>query len=138
MGDQEAGPVGVVLVSHGALALGLKEAAEMIAGPQDGMALVMLGPAEDLDVFRLKLEAAVADVDRGRGVLLLVDLFGGSPGNTAAYLMSPRVEVVTGVSLPMLLEVLMNRAGAGVTELAQTAMQAGKDGVLRFAEMLGG
>jgi PTS system mannose-specific IIA component len=132
------GPVGVVLASHAALAQGLREAAEMIAGPQEQLAVVPLGPAEDLDVYRTRLEAAAASVDQGCGVLVLVDLFGGSPGNTAAYLQGDRAQVVAGVSLPMLLEVLMNRAGTTPEALARTAAAAGREAVIQYAAIMGG
>jgi PTS system mannose-specific IIA component len=131
--------VGLVLTSHGLLAGGVRDAAEMIIGPQDGLAVVAMGPAEDLDAFRAKLEEAVHAVDRGRGVLVLADLFGGSPGNTAAYVLGPTVEVVTGVNLPMLLEVLINRVDAETPAgLAAIACTAARDGVMRLADMLGG
>ncbi|HYF92246.1 MAG TPA: PTS sugar transporter subunit IIA [Symbiobacteriaceae bacterium] len=134
MADQA--PVGLVLASHATLAQGLRAAAEMIAGPQEHLAVVPLGPAENLDEYRAKLEAAAREVDTGRGVLVLVDLFGGSPGNTAAYLVSDQVEVVGGASLPMLLEVLMARAAASPDELAVLAARAGREATIRFKEIL--
>jgi mannose PTS system EIIA component len=134
----EQGPVGVVVACHGALAQGLRAAAEMIAGPQEHLAVVPLGPAEDLDEYRTKLQEAAAQVDCGLGVLVLVDLFGGSPGNTAAYLQGGNRQVVAGASLPMLLEVLMSRAAATPEELALTAATAGREAVIRYAERMGG
>lgn len=130
--------VGLVLASHGPLAQGLREAAEMIAGPQDAVAVVALSPAENLDEYQEKLRAAVEQVDRGNGALILVDLFGGSPGNTAAYLLGPNVEAVTGVNLAMLLEVLGQRGSQALDVLAGTAVAAARDGAIRLAEALRG
>ncbi|MHB9144440.1 MAG: PTS sugar transporter subunit IIA [Symbiobacteriia bacterium] len=127
--------VGIVLVSHGALADGLVAAAQMIMGPQAAMEAVGLTPAENMDDFLEKLRRAVAAVEQGQGALVLVDLFGGSPGNTAAYLAQAGVEVVTGMNLPMLLEVLGSRDEMPPKELADVAMAAGREGVHRLAEL---
>lgn len=129
--------IGIVLISHGPFASGLLQAAEMIMGPQEALAVLELAPAQEMEQFRAAMEAVAARVERGRGVLVLADLFGGSPANTAAYLLGPGVEVVCGASLPMLLEVLASREEQGLGALAKTAVQAGSAGALRLAEMLG-
>ncbi|MFS8640894.1 MAG: PTS sugar transporter subunit IIA [Symbiobacteriaceae bacterium] len=129
--------VGIVLIGHGPLASGLLQAAEMIAGPQSGVAVLELQPAQDMDQFREEMERAVARVDAGQGVLILADLFGGSPANTSAYLLRPGVDVVCGLNLPMLLEVLTMRDSQTLSELAQTALRAGASGCVRLADMLG-
>lgn len=127
--------VGIVLVSHGALADGLIAAAQMIMGPQAAVEAVGLSPAENMDEFLEKLKRAAATVEQGQGVLVLADLFGGSPGNTAAYLAQAGTEVVTGMNLPMLLEVLGSRDEQGPEDLARAAMAAACEGVRRLAEM---
>lgn len=129
--------IGIVLISHGPLASGLLQAAEMIVGPQEAVAVLELQPAQDMDQFREEMEQAAARVDRGQGVLILADLFGGSPANTSAYLLRPGIDVVCGASLPMLLEVLAMREGQTLSALAETAVQAGAAGTLRLADMLG-
>lgn len=129
--------IGIVLISHGPLASGLLQAAEMIAGEQSQVAVLELQPAQEMDQFREAMEQAVARVDSGDGVLIVADLFGGSPANTSAYLLRPGVEVVCGASLPMLLEVLTMRDSQTLSELAQTAVQAGAAGALRLADVLG-
>ncbi len=129
--------IGIVLISHGPLASGLLQAAEMIVGPQEAVAVLELQPAQDMDQFREEMEQAAARVDRGLGVLILADLFGGSPANTSAYLLRPGIDVVCGASLPMLLEVLAMREGQTLSALAETAVQAGAAGTLRLADMLG-
>ncbi|MBX5476000.1 MAG: PTS sugar transporter subunit IIA [Clostridia bacterium] len=122
--------VGILLCGHGDLPVGLKGAAEMIFGAQEGLEAASLRPDTNLDEYRAALEDACERLDRGDGVLVLADLFGGSPANTSAYLLSrPRVAVVTGASLPALLEVLSARAHAGLEELVRIALKAGREGL---------
>lgn len=128
--------IGVVLVSHGPLADGLRQAAEMIMGPQSALAVLGLEPAQDMDKYQADLSRLVQEVDQGQGVLVLADLFGGSPANTAAYVLGPSVEVVCGASLPMLIEVLSLRSDSDLPSLVETAMQAGAAAPLRLADML--
>lgn len=128
--------IGIVLVSHGELAAGFVDAAAMIMGEQEQLTAVALEDAGNLEDLRAELESAAAAVDDGDGVLVLADLFGGSPANTAAYLVADDVEVVTGLNLPLLLEVLAMRRGQGVTALAQRAVDSGTDGIRRLSEVL--
>lgn len=128
--------IGLVLVSHGPLAEGLRQAAEMIVGPQEAVAVLGLEPAQDMDQYRAGLEHAVRAVDRGEGVLVLADLFGGSPANTAAYVLGPSVDVVCGCSLPMLLETLVAREGGDLMRLTAVALQAGAEGAIRLADRM--
>ena len=127
--------IGIVLAGHGGFCDGIRDAAEMIMGPQERMAVVPLGPAENLDLYREKLEQARTEVDAGDGVLVLVDLFGGSPSNVAAYLLGPTTEVVSGVSLPMLLEVLSVRDSA-LSQVVETAVAAAQTGTIRLADRI--
>jgi PTS system mannose-specific IIA component len=127
--------IGIVLAGHGGFCDGIRDAAEMIMGPQDSLAVVPLGPAENLDLYREKLEQARTEVDSGDGVLVLVDLFGGSPSNVAAYLLGQGTEVVTGVSLPMLLEVLSARESP-LSQVVDTAMSAAQVGTIRLADRI--
>ncbi|MDB4895776.1 MAG: system mannose/fructose-specific component [Firmicutes bacterium] len=128
--------IGLVLISHGPLAGGFRDAAEMIMGTQEALAVLGLEPAQDMDRFQADLTAAVGSVDRGSGVLILADLFGGSPANTSAYLLGPSVEVVCGLSLPMLLEVLGFREQGTLTDLALLAVAAGAEAAVRLADKL--
>jgi len=97
--------VGVVVVTHGQLATELLNAAEMIVGDLPAFTAVSIGWHDDVAVAREAIGAAIAKVDRGRGVLLLTDMFGGTPSNLGmAFLAADRVEVVTGVNLPMLIQ----------------------------------
>lgn len=122
--------VSVLLVGHGSLAQGMLDAASLILGPQQGVEAFGLGPGED--------PAAFADVVRhvaGRstsgGVLVLADMLGGSPANAMAAVLGdcPKARLVTGLNLPMLLEVLLSRASCSVDELVEVALRAGREGV---------
>lgn len=131
--------IGIVLVSHGPLAEGLKGAAEMIVGPQQRFLTVAMGPAADVDVLRAQIEEAatsVAGEQASEGTLVLADLMGGSPSNACAYLSSTGMQVVCGVNLPMLLEVLMNREEMSADALAEFALHAGKDGIISLTQLI--
>ena len=130
--------IGIVVVSHGPLAEGLKGAAEMIVGPQEHFLAIGMDAAADLDRLREQIEAAAAEAAAGdkAGVLVLVDLMGGSPANACAYLATSGTPVVCGANLPMLLEVLTARERTNVKELSEIALQAAKDGVVNLTQML--
>lgn len=130
--------VGIVLVSHGLMSGGLLSALEMIAGAQDGVASVPFPPGVTPDSLRDATVQAVESVDLGVGVLLLVDLFGGTPAYVAAGQIKLRGDVaaVTGVNLPMLLEVCMQREGASLVELRQVALESGRASVIDVGERL--
>lgn len=128
--------IGIVLVSHGPLAEGLKGAAEMIVGPQERFLAIGMEPAADVDRLREQIESAAEQVNDGAGALVLVDLMGGSPANASAYLAAAGTPVICGASLPMLLEVLTSREYASIEELTGTALQAGKDGVVNLTQVL--
>jgi mannose/fructose-specific phosphotransferase system component IIA len=116
----------VVLAGHGALPSGVAGAAELVLGPQPRLAVCELGPAEDPDSYGERLAALIGD----GAVLVLVDLPGGTPANRAKLLAARRegMRIVTGLNLPMLLEVLVRNGD--VDELAEHALSAGRDGVL--------
>jgi mannose/fructose-specific phosphotransferase system component IIA len=123
----------VVLVGHGGFPQGVLDGAELIMGAQQGVHAVGLGPDQDpgdvVEEVRELRTTPAGDLP----VLLLVDLFGGSPGNSVATLLrDPAVEMVTGLSLPMVLEVLNRRrkAGADMAALAAYAVAAGTAGVV--------
>ena len=119
--------VGMVLVTHGRLAEEFVAATEHVVGPQDGMRSVCIGPDDDLEQCRNDIMAAVAEVDRGRGVLLLTDMFGGTPSNLAISIMqSANVEVVAGVNLPMLIKLASLGSDTALDEAVAVADNAGR------------
>jgi PTS system mannose-specific IIA component len=133
-----AGLIGIVVVSHGPLAEGFKGAAEMIVGPQERFLAIGMNPAADLDRLREQIETAAKEVSAGEeaGVLVLVDLMGGSPANASAYLATGGTAVICGVNLPLLLEVLTTREWANMQELTEIALQAARDGVIDLTQVL--
>jgi PTS system mannose-specific IIA component len=128
--------IGLVVVSHGPLADGLKAAAEMIVGPQSQFRSVGMDHAADLDQLRSQIEAAVQDVGGTQNSVVLVDVMGGSPSNASAYLAVKGTPVVCGVNLPMLLEVLMARDDTTPRALAERALEAGKESILDLGRQL--
>jgi PTS system mannose-specific IIA component len=131
--------VGIVIVCHGAMTDGLLDAARMIVGEQEGMAGVALKESDDIESLMERVAAAVEEVDAGDGVLVLVDVFGASPFNASARLAMTRdgMEVLTGVSLPMLLELMVQREDQSLPELVEIGREAGTSGIRTLSEALG-
>lgn len=121
--------IGIVLCCHGAMGQGMLHAAEMILGPQRGVAIVGIDRGEGLDQLTRKLSQAIDETDRGAGVLVLTDMPGGTPCNlVAARPASERIEMVTGFNLPALLSALRLRdEELALPELAaETAAYGGR------------
>lgn len=128
--------VGVVLVTHTEYGAWLLKAAEMILGSQDHCTSVSVDVSLEVDKTVSALKAAVKKCDGGSGVMLLTDMFGGTPTNISLSLLGAgKLEVVTGVNLPMLLKVLGMRQ-APLSELAQVAKEAGCKGIVVAGEVL--
>jgi mannose/fructose/sorbose-specific phosphotransferase system IIA component len=118
---------------------GLLDAARMIVGEQAGMAGVALRESDDVESLMERVGVAVEEVDVGDGVLVLVDVFGASPFNASARLAMTRegMEVLSGVSLPMLLELMVQREDQSLQELVGIAREAGTSGIRTLSEALG-
>ncbi len=127
----------IVIVSHGRLAEALVEAAGMIAGAQERLKAVSILPGESPEALEDRLSAALR-TGPGQETLVLLDLLGGTPCNVALRRLrhNPHLEAVTGVSLPMLLELLTSHPDAPAAELARLAAQAGQDAVRNLRPML--
>ena len=119
--------IGVVLVTHGRLAQEFIDALEHVVGPQQNMAAVSIGPDDDMDRRRREIVESVAAVDGGRGVVLLTDMFGGTPSNLAiSVLDQDRVEVIAGVNLPMLIKLASLRGKEPLATVVDEAQRAGR------------
>ncbi|WP_174275088.1 PTS sugar transporter subunit IIA [Sphingomonas bacterium] len=130
--------IGMVLVTHGQLAAEFVRAMEHVVGPQPGVAGICIGPDDDMEARRADIAAAIASVDDGRGVILLTDLFGGTPSNLAISLMEPgRVEVIAGVNLPMLIRLSGARKMMKVQAAVAAAREAGRKYISVASEVLG-
>lgn len=129
--------IGLVLITHARLALELVNAAEFILGRIEQVATVAVDANPEAGQLRSKLEAALAQVDQGQGVLILTDMFGGSPNNIAlAFLEEGKAEVVTGVNLPMLIKAATGRQDTDLATLARTVCQAGRESISVAGELL--
>ena len=127
----------IVLVTHGTWGQALREAAEVFLGPQEAMCFVPLGLDESPEGLTEKLETALAQLGDGAPVLFLVDLRGGTPWNTVAVLTRrKKLQCVSGLSLPMLLEVLVKRDEVPPEALAGVAVAAGREGVVDLMDLL--
>lgn len=130
--------IGLVLVTHGQLAAEFVRAMEHVVGPQEAIEAICIGPEDDMEARRADIARAVASVDRGRGVILLTDLFGGTPSNLAISLMEPgRIEVIAGVNLPMLIRLEGARKMMKVQAAVAAAREAGRKYISVASEVLG-
>jgi PTS system mannose-specific IIA component len=128
--------INIVVVSHGNLCGALIRAAEMIAGPAEGLVSVALQPGDSPEDFGRRLAVTLHGL-AGQETLVLIDLLGGTPYNVAArHALSPNVECVTGVNLPMLLEAILARERASLAELAAGVTQAGRDSIRNLGPLL--
>ncbi len=119
--------IGVVVVSHGRLADEFVAATEHVVGPMDALLAVCIGPDDDMEKRRADIRQAIADADRGEGVLVLTDMFGGTPSNLAISLLEAgKVEIIAGVNLPMLIKLAEARSRADLDSLARMGEDAGK------------
>ncbi len=119
--------IGMVLVTHGHLADELIAALEHIVGPQAKIASVCIGPDDDMEKRREDVLDKVGSVDEGAGVVLLTDMFGGTPSNLAISIMDKaKVEVIAGVNLPMLIKLASVRGDHELTEAVGLAQEAGR------------
>jgi PTS system mannose-specific IIA component len=131
--------IGLVVVTHGQLATELVNAAEMIVGDLPAAAAISIGWHDDVQVAREQIERAIARVGSGDGVLLLTDMFGGTPTNLALPFLAPaRVEVVTGVNLPMVIKLASRRAAADLPTLAREVRDAGRGAIWVASELMQG
>ena len=131
--------IGGVLVTHGQLANELVSAAEMIVGEIHHVTAVSIGWHDDVDVAREEIERAIQRVDTGSGVLLLTDMFGGTPTNIAAmFLKDGEVDIVTGVNLPMVIKLAALNKEISLSDLAREVEEQGKESITRAGTLLGG
>ena len=128
----------LLVICHGRMAEGLVDAMRLIIGEQEGVGTVALQETDSIDELAGRVQAAIKDLDRGDGVLILVDLMGASPFNISARLAmeNDRIEVVTGANLPMLLESAMQREGTSLRGLASIAKNAGIEAIVTLSEKM--
>jgi PTS system mannose-specific IIA component len=131
--------IGMVLVTHGRLAEEFRAALEHVVGPQEQCETVSIGPDDDMEVRRNDILQAVEAVDSDKGVIILTDMFGGTPSNLAISIMQNRsVEVVAGVNLPMLVKLARIRGEMELREAVRDAQDAGRKYINVANDVLGG
>ncbi len=119
--------IGIVLVTHGRLANEFVAATEHVVGPQENMRTVSIGPDDDMEERRVEILKTVEEVDSGDGVVVLTDMFGGTPSNLAISIMDrATVEVIAGVNLPMLIKLASVRGSKPLAEAVASAQEAGR------------
>ncbi len=119
--------IGLVLVTHGRLAVELVSALEHVVGSQENVATVCIGPDDDMEQRRAEIMKSTKDVDDGDGVIVLTDMFGGTPSNLAISIMdNGKIEVLAGVNLPMLIKLASIRDAGSLLEAATGAQDAGR------------
>jgi len=130
--------IGLVLVTHGRLAAEFRIAMEHVVGPQEAIEPICIGAEDDMEARRADIAAAVARVDDGSGVILLTDLFGGTPSNLAISLLDPgHIEVIAGVNLPMLIRLESARKAMSIKQAVAAAREAGTKYISVASELLG-
>jgi PTS system mannose-specific IIA component len=133
----EVKKVAGVIVTHGHLAGELLAAAEMIIGPISHIAAVSIGWHDDVDAARDEVQRAINRVTQGRGVLLLTDMFGGTPTNIASmFLEEGLIEVVTGVNLPMVIKLASFTGEDSLSEIARKICDQGRQGIYLAGALL--
>jgi PTS system mannose-specific IIA component len=136
---EEFSMIGLVLVTHGRLADEFKAALEHVMGPQKQIEAVTIGAEDDSDLCRSDIIEAVNRVDTGDGVAILTDMFGGTPSNLAISCMSrPKVEVLAGINLPMLVKLAKVREERSLPDAIAMAQEAGRKYVTIASRVLAG
>lgn len=134
--------IGLVLVTHGRLADEFRAALEHVVGPQDALQTISIGADDDMEARRNDIVEAVTGVGDGSGVIVLTDMFGGTPSNLAISIMDVHgdggpVEVIAGLNLPMLIKLARARADLPLDELVETAQEAGRKYINVASALLG-
>jgi PTS system mannose-specific IIA component len=133
----ETKKIGGVIVSHGQVANELLAAAEAVVGDLNHIVAVSIGWHDDVEMAKAEIERAISQVSDGNGVLVLTDMFGGTPTNIAAmFLKENEVEIVTGVNLPMVIKLASGNKETTLHELAQEVEAQGKEAIHRTSTLL--
>ena len=136
--EAENSLVGALIVTHGQLGQELVSAAQAIVGEISYIAAVSIGWDDDVDESKKKIEQAVAEVDQGKGVIILTDMFGGTPSNLSLPLLKRNeVDIVTGVNLPMVIKVANQPGTDSLSELVTKVKKQGQSHISIASELLG-
>ena len=129
--------IGIVLVTHGRLAYEMLNVAQHVVGPQKGVECVGINPDDDMELKRHEILEKTAAVDTGDGVIVITDMFGGTPSNLAISLMEEgKVEVISGVNLPMLVKLVRMRKKS-LSDAVMAAAESGQHYIMVASKFLG-
>ena len=130
--------IGLVLVTHGNLALEFISAMQHVVGKQEQVEAVCIGPDDDMEVRRDEILKKVESVNKGDGTIVLTDMFGGTPSNLALSIMEKaKVEIIAGINLPMLIKLCSLRKDKSLKESVTGAQEAGKKYITVASQLLG-
>ena len=130
--------IGLVLVTHGNLANEFISAMQHVVGKQQQIAPVCIGPEDDMEMRRAEILRKVGEVNDGSGVVVLTDMFGGTPSNLAISIMDKaKVEIIAGINLPMLIKIASLRKEKNLKETVEGAQEAGKKYINIASQLLG-
>jgi mannose PTS system EIIA component len=131
--------IGLVIVTHGGLAVEFRAALEHVVGPQAQLETVSIGPEDDMSVRRREILEAIKRAEDGDGVVVLTDMFGGTPSNLAISVMDEaNVEVIAGINLPILVKLASIRDEAGLADAVSKAREAGRKYIKVASQELAG
>ncbi|HRK19723.1 MAG TPA: PTS sugar transporter subunit IIA [Hyphomicrobiaceae bacterium] len=131
--------IGVVIVTHGGLAQEFRAALEHVVGRQDKLETLSIGPEDDMEVRRAELIAAIGRVKSDNGVIVMTDMFGGTPSNLAINIMDETgAEVIAGINLPMLIKLASVRPEAQLRQAVAAARDAGRKYISVASQVLSG
>ncbi|MBN1827995.1 MAG: PTS fructose transporter subunit IIA [Deltaproteobacteria bacterium] len=129
--------IGVVVITHGNLGQELINVAKMIKGDIECITYVSVDASKSVELIKKEITTAIKKTDRGKGILILTDLFGGTPSNISlSFLREDKIEVVTGVNLPMLLKICEKQEEVELTSFAEHVRDYGKNNIYIAGEVL--
>ena len=136
--DTSKDMIGVVLVTHGNLATELVKVMEHVVGPQDQLTTITIDPDDDMEKRREDILNSVQFVDKGLGVIILTDMFGGTPSNLAISIMEQaKIDIIAGVNLPMLIKLASVRSPETISDAVAQAREAGQKYIMVASQVLG-
>ena len=136
--DTSKDKIGVVLVTHGNLGTELVKVMEHVVGPQTQLTTITIGPDDDMEKRREDILSSVQLVDKGLGVIILTDMFGGTPSNLAISIMEQaNIDIIAGVNLPMLIKLASVRSTETISDAVTQAREAGQKYIMVASQVLG-
>ena len=129
--------IGIIIVTHGNLALELKSAMEHILGVQKNIEIICISSDDDLDERKNDIEGSIKKIDNNSGIVMLTDMFGGTPSNLAiSFLKTGKIEIISGVNLPMLVKLIGLRDSNDLNEVAQETKNSAQKYISIASEIL--